>query len=60
MKRGYGILGVEAECKDCSWKCDSKNAMPLAKQHAKKYKHYVQGYEERIWSYNARDEGAST
>lgn len=36
-----GILGVTAECHDCGWVAESKNALGLAAQHSDRHGHYV-------------------
>jgi len=44
MKYGYGVIHAIMRCQDCGWETYSyKNAQAIAKIHAKKYKHRVEG-----------------
>ena len=44
MKYAYGVVHGQARCIDCGWETDSyKNAQAIAKIHAKKHKHNVEG-----------------
>lgn len=44
MKYHYGVVHAIVNCRDCSWGTNSyKNAQALAKIHAKKYGHNVEG-----------------
>lgn len=55
-----GILGVIAECRDCGWSSEARNAMGNAKQHADRYGHNVWVEQTIGVSYNdprARTEG---
>lgn len=36
-----GILGASAECRDCGWTTEARNAMGNAKQHADRTGHNV-------------------
>ena len=41
MKKKTGMLRCYANCFDCGWELDARNAMGVAAQHAKKYGHQV-------------------
>lgn len=36
-----GTLSRRAECEDCGWTLDAKNAIGVAAQHARRYGHKV-------------------
>lgn len=39
--RCSGLLGVVAECRDCGWESEARNAMGNAAQHAERTGHHV-------------------
>lgn len=57
MKYKYGVMHAFVECLDCGWKTESyKNAQAIAKIHAQKHKHRVDGELGIGFSYNGREE----
>lgn len=36
-----GLLDISADCEDCSWKSNARNALGSAAQHSDKYGHFV-------------------
>lgn len=44
MKSEYSVVHAIVECQDCGWRTESyKNAQAIAKIHADKHKHRVEG-----------------
>ena len=57
MKYWYSSVGARVWCDDCEWNSESyKNAQAIAKKHAKKYGHRVNGELEIVFGYDAREE----
>ena len=51
----YGVVHAIVECRDCDWKTSSyKNAQAIAKIHADKHGHKVEGELGIMFMYNGR------
>lgn len=60
MKYSYGVIHAIVGCLDCNWKTYSyKNAQAIAKIHAQKHKHRVNGELGIAFSYNGRNNETS-
>ena len=58
MKYSYGVIHAIVKCEDCGWETTSyKNALAIAKIHARKHGHRVCGELGIAFSYNGRKEG---
>ena len=56
MKYSYGVIHAYVRCLDCGWETYSyKNAQAIAKIHAEKHRHRVEGELGIAFSYNGRD-----
>jgi len=56
MKYSYGVIHAYVRCLDCEWETESyKNAQAIAKIHAEKYKHRVEGELGIAFTYNGRE-----
>lgn len=56
MKYYYGVVHAIVRCLDCGWESVSyKNAQAIAKIHAKKYRHKVEGELGIGFMYNGRE-----
>ena len=57
MKYSYGVIHAYVRCLDCGWETESyKNAQAIAKIHAEKHGHRVEGELGIAFSYNGRGE----
>ena len=57
MKYSYGVIHAYVRCLDCGWESSSyKNAQAIAKIHAEKHGHRVEGELGIAFSYNGRKE----
>lgn len=50
---------AEAECLDCGWKCDSRNAWAVGAKHARKHSHHVRIEITKVFHYNDTDAPAA-
>lgn len=50
--RHSGLAGVQAECRDCSWKTYERNGMGTAALHAQDYGHTVYVEQTIVVIYN--------
>lgn len=51
-----GVLGVVAECRDCDWESEAKNALGNAAQHADRTGHTVHVEQMIGVTYNRKEE----
>jgi len=59
MKYKYGVIHGHVRCIDCGWETYSyKNAQAIAKIHAKKYGHRVEGELGIAFSYYGEKEAS--
>ena len=57
MKYSYGVIHAIVECRDCNWETQSyKNAQAIAKIHAEKHGHKVEGELGIAFMYDGRSE----
>ena len=50
-----GIVSTLADCRDCDWVSEAKNALGNAAQHADKHGHEVNVEIVRVVTYNRKD-----
>ena len=56
MKHEYGVVHGLARCENCGWETSSyKNAQAIAKIHAEKHKHRVDGELGIRFNYDGRE-----
>lgn len=53
-----GLLGVQADCDDCPWRSQERNAAGTAALHAQNYGHTVRVEQTTVTIYNKRSGAA--
>lgn len=55
MRKRSWSIGSMAECQDCGWKLDSRNAQGVGAKHAKHHNHFVRVETTIVSYYNYPD-----